>query len=153
MKIQIYDYVINGLKNIFLCIIITVLLLCIVYGIMVFLEYILIKSGYALSSWIFHSFPWIISFPITFIIWAITTTKTVHEIEFRDFWVRFSVFVDIKDETHHYDEMNKLLKSHEDWLSENSSSLYRNIGNEDGIITYAFLSKTDATAFKLRWIK
>ena len=147
MKTKTFDNIINGILTIFVISIVLGLALGISYALMFGLKYGLVQLvNFTVPIWSFHLVPWIISVPLTFIYWACGSAHKLYNVSPRDCWTIFAVFVDIsiKNENNGI-EINK-------WLEINTTSLCRRIGMMSDEATYAFLSKKDAVAFKLRWM-
>lgn len=147
MKINTYDALINNVRAIFFAGIIFIFFAGILYAVMFAIENGLkIFFDHQLATWIFHTIPLIVSTPITFLLWASLNAHPQYNVKFRDFWVKFAVYVEVEIKT------SDMFEEITDWLETNTTSLSREIGTSSGLYTYAFLSKEDAVAFKLRWI-
>ncbi len=146
MKTETYDRIINNIKNINIGIAILTIFLTISFGIMFGINYMLSWIlNIEISNWIYYSIPFIFSIPTTFIIWASANSHDFYRVPLRDFWIIFGVFVDITIENNEFEKRQDIEK----WMNKNTTSLCRFIGCSGTSYTYAFLSKSDAMAFKL----
>ena len=112
----------------------------------VFMIYSINYNSEASFLWFIFVPSGITSFPITFLYFYFRKAKKLYKIKrVRDFWVGFSHIISLPKADYKNSEIEK-------WLEENMNHMYTRNKQEVRLHSYHFISKSDAMAFKLRWL-
>lgn len=154
MKIETYDKIFNS--------IVTSLLAFIVVSISVAATYLFLLGldfglhwllSINIPKFLIHAIPWGFSFPFTFMLWASYTAVPNVNVSIRDFWIKFGHVVKLEVDTGTV-KKDALEKEIEEWVNKNTKNLHRKLSTTKyNEIYYAFISKQDMVAFKLRWLE